>query len=77
MFEYGFSCYPFIDEDPFVIKKMPHLLFVGNCERYESKLIKNENSMIRIVCLPEFSVKQEMCLIDCNSLESLVINFDD
>ncbi|KAK4766437.1 hypothetical protein SAY87_008079 [Trapa incisa] len=34
------GCYPFIDTDPFLIKSCPHVYFIGNQEKYDTKLIK-------------------------------------
>ncbi|KAK4777020.1 hypothetical protein SAY86_005708 [Trapa natans] len=37
------GCYPFIDTDPFLIKSCPHVYFIGNQEKYDTKLIKGKH----------------------------------
>lgn len=34
------GCYPFTDRDPFYVETCPHVYFVGNQDKYESRLIK-------------------------------------
>lgn len=34
------GCYPLTDRDPFIIESCPHVYFVGNQDRYETRLIK-------------------------------------
>ncbi|PON45330.1 DNA polymerase delta/II small subunit family [Trema orientale] len=34
------GCYPFTDMDPFLIESCPHVYFVGNQEKYDSRLLK-------------------------------------
>jgi DNA polymerase delta subunit 2 len=34
------DCYPFKTNDPLIISKTPHVYFVGNQEKFESKVIK-------------------------------------
>lgn len=34
------GCYPFTDRDPFLIESCPHVYFVGNQDKYETRLMK-------------------------------------
>ncbi|PQM41643.1 hypothetical protein Pyn_38744 [Prunus yedoensis var. nudiflora] len=37
------GCYPFTDRDPFLIESCPHVYFIGNQDKYDSRLVKVEN----------------------------------
>ncbi|KAK4343726.1 hypothetical protein RND71_036820 [Anisodus tanguticus] len=50
------GCYPFTDRDPFYVETCPHVYFVGNQDKYESRLIKgSEGQMVRLICIPRFA----------------------
>ena len=52
------ACYPFYKRDPFVLddKLCPHVLFSGNMDSYDDRLIKGENGqMVRLITIPKFS----------------------
>ena len=34
------GCYPFIDRDPFFLESCPHVYFVGNQDKYDTRVIK-------------------------------------
>lgn len=34
------GCYPFTDKDPFYVETCPHVYFVGNQDKFETRLIK-------------------------------------
>ncbi|RVW30731.1 DNA polymerase delta small subunit [Vitis vinifera] len=49
------GCYPFTDRDPFLIESCPHVYFVGNQDKYETRLIKgSEGQVVRLICIPKF-----------------------
>lgn len=44
------GCYPYTDRDPFFIQDCPHVYFVGNQEKYDTRVIKGIfilNSMLQ------------------------------
>ncbi|CAI9101018.1 OLC1v1038236C1 [Oldenlandia corymbosa var. corymbosa] len=50
------GCYPFTDRDPFLIETCPHVYFIGNQEKYETRLINGaEGQVVRLICIPKFS----------------------
>ncbi|KAK3010098.1 hypothetical protein RJ639_012438, partial [Escallonia herrerae] len=50
------GCYPFTDRDPFLMESCPHVYFIGNQDRYETRLIKgSEGQVVRLICIPRFS----------------------
>lgn len=34
------GCYPYTDRDPFFIESCPHVYFVGNQDKYDTRVIK-------------------------------------
>lgn len=34
------GCYPFTDRDPFFIESCPHVYFVGNQDKYATRILK-------------------------------------
>ncbi|KAK2583982.1 hypothetical protein KPH14_006443 [Odynerus spinipes] len=68
--------YPFYEKDPFIIKNCPDIYFSGNANKYETKLLRGEqNQVIRLVCIPQFSTSHAAVLIDLNSLDTQLIYF--
>ena len=35
-------CFPFYEEDPFIIESSPHIYFIGNQNKFETKLIQGK-----------------------------------
>ncbi|XVE75719.1 hypothetical protein DITRI_Ditri12bG0115100 [Diplodiscus trichospermus] len=49
------GCYPFTDRDPFLIDSCPHVYFVGNQEKYETRMLEGlEGQLVRLICIPRF-----------------------
>lgn len=38
------DCYPFYEKDPFVLSECPHVYFIGNQPKFETKLIDSKNN---------------------------------
>ncbi|XP_031494829.1 DNA polymerase delta small subunit [Nymphaea colorata] len=64
------GCYPFTDGDPFVIDGCPHVYFVGNQSRYESRILKgSEGQVVRLICIPRFCETGVAVLLNLRDLE--------
>ncbi|KAF8045822.1 hypothetical protein N665_4374s0005 [Sinapis alba] len=49
------GCYPFTDRDPFLIESCPDVYFVGNQDKYDTRLVKgSEGQLVRLICIPKF-----------------------
>ncbi|KAI8455651.1 DNA polymerase delta small subunit [Phakopsora pachyrhizi] len=63
-------CYPFKDDDPFVLDRLPDFYFIGNQPKFETDLIKfpnidtNNERRTRLILLPKFSKTGVVILID-------------
>lgn len=47
------GCYPFTDRDPFYVETCPRVYFVGNQDKYESRLIKGMFWIFELFKFPE------------------------
>jgi len=76
-------CYPFYDEDPFVIEECPNIYFAGNCPAFESKLIEgksgsgDQKTTCRLICVPSFAETGEVVLVNLDTLDCECISFTD
>ena len=72
------ASFPFLTEDPFIIKTTPHIYFCGNCESYESKLVTTaEGASCRLICVPSFATTCQVVLVNLETLESQCLTFED
>ncbi|KAF2716500.1 hypothetical protein K431DRAFT_235231 [Polychaeton citri CBS 116435] len=63
-------CYPFQDRDQFVLTDCPHVYFVGNQPKFESRIIEGPlGQQVRLVAVPSFKETGEMVLLDLETLE--------
>lgn len=63
-------CYPFQDDDPFVMKECPHVYFVGSQPDFGTRIISGpEGQTVRLISVPSFSVSKEIILIDSETLD--------
>ncbi|XP_014203660.1 DNA polymerase delta small subunit-like [Copidosoma floridanum] len=74
--------YPFDQMDPFVMHEYPNIYFVGNMNRYESKIVQgvdrnddSEGQPIRLICIPKFATSHTAVLVDLESLDARPISF--
>lgn len=69
-------CQPFKSDDPFIINQLPNVYFCGNQEKYESEMVNINGSLVRIILVPEFSKTGELVLVNSNTLETRVVQFE-
>ncbi|ROV92708.1 hypothetical protein VSDG_06609 [Cytospora chrysosperma] len=63
-------CYPFQDDDPFVMNDCPHLYFVGCQPEFGTKVIQGtDGQSVRLIAVPSFSESKEIVLVDSETLE--------
>ncbi|KAL7827170.1 hypothetical protein SRHO_G00328880 [Serrasalmus rhombeus] len=64
------GCYPFYQQDPFIMPECPHVYFSGNAPAYQSKRVTGpEGQDVLLVTVPEFSSTQTACLVNLRTLE--------
>ncbi|GAA5922117.1 DNA-directed DNA polymerase delta subunit POL31 [Sporobolomyces koalae] len=85
-------CYPFTDRDPFILSQLPHVYFIGNQPKFETRLIEKpfqgENGkvaadedqstgkQVRIVLVPKFNETGQVVLVNSETLEVKVVKFE-
>ncbi|XP_057983686.1 DNA polymerase delta small subunit [Malania oleifera] len=70
------GCYPFTDKDPFLIEDCPHVYFVGNQDKYETRLFKgSEGQLVRLICIPRFSETAVAVVLNLRNLECHALSF--
>ncbi|XP_055800724.1 DNA polymerase delta small subunit isoform X2 [Solanum dulcamara] len=70
------GCYPFTDRDPFYVETCPHVYFVGNQDKYESRLIKgSEGQMVTLICIPRFAETGVAAVLNIRNLECHMLSF--
>lgn len=70
-------CYPFSEKDPFLISEAPHVYFLGNQEKFDTKFIEGENEQkIRLIMLPVFSETGMIVLVNLSTLECEQVKFN-
>ncbi|KAG4301112.1 hypothetical protein PCK1_002811 [Pneumocystis canis] len=74
---FGSMCYPFSEKDPFILSETPHVYFVGNQEKFDTKLIEGENGQkTRLIMLPVFSKTGNIVLLNLSTLECEQMEFN-
>lgn len=62
--------------DPFIITECPDIYFVGNMDKYDTKIYTaEEGQTIRLICIPKFSKTQTGVLVDLQDLNTWPISF--
>ncbi|GJQ85442.1 hypothetical protein Trydic_g23867 [Trypoxylus dichotomus] len=70
------ACYPYYDNDPFIVEDCPHVFFAGNQKKFETKLVAgSDGQVIRLVCVPEFSSSFTAAILNLRNLECTPITF--
>lgn len=70
------GCYPYTDKDPFLVEACPHVYFVGNQDRYETRLLKgSEKQQVRLISIPRFCDTGIAVMLNLRNLECSTLSF--
>lgn len=70
------SCYPFSDQDPFILDSCPHVYFVGNQKKFATKIVKGDHGQtVRLVAVPTFCKTFTCVWLNLRSLECEPMRF--
>ncbi|KAM0753286.1 hypothetical protein T439DRAFT_378985 [Meredithblackwellia eburnea MCA 4105] len=70
-------CYPFTDQDPFILTQSPHVYFIGNQPAFETTMVPGykDDQAVRVVLIPKFCDTGDIVLVNTSSLECKVVHF--
>ncbi|KAF3321102.1 DNA polymerase delta small subunit isoform X2 [Carex littledalei] len=70
------GCYPYTDKDPFLIESCPHVYFVGNQEKYETRLLQGpDKQSVRLISIPRFCETGVAVMLNLRNLECHALTF--
>lgn len=70
------ACYPFPDDDPFILQQAPHVYFIGNQPEFQmATAVGPQQQRIQIVLVPNFAKTGAMVLLNLKTLQCRVMNF--
>jgi DNA polymerase delta subunit 2 len=72
------ACYPFADQDPFVVKETPNVYYCGNQAAFATKLVAHPDgavkdgadASVRLIALPVFATTGTAVLVNVATLEA-------
>lgn len=67
------TCYPYGDDDPFIIKETPHLYFCGNQDEFATSVVQQDGVAVRLVAVPRFDETGEVVLVNMRTLKAEVV----
>lgn len=71
------ACYPFYQEDPFIINPCPHVYFAGNMPKYQCKHFSGPNNQrVLLLCIPKFSDTASFALVNLRNLTCREVSFN-
>ncbi|PWN36697.1 uncharacterized protein FA14DRAFT_118691 [Meira miltonrushii] len=69
------ACYPLNDRDPFLIEAAPDVYFVGNQDKFSTRLYHGTNGhKVRVILLPKFSTSGSIVLVNPKTLAVKHVN---
>ncbi|KAI4300689.1 hypothetical protein L6164_034037 [Bauhinia variegata] len=70
------GCYPYTDRDPFFIESCPHVYFVGNQDKFATRVVKgSEGQLVRLISIPKFSETGVAVTLNLRDLECHALSF--
>ncbi|XP_058818072.1 DNA polymerase delta subunit 2 [Topomyia yanbarensis] len=69
-------CYPYYQQDPFIISECPHVYFAGNTSEFKTELWKGKDGQqTRLVCIPSFAQTCTVAVVNMRTLDCQPISF--
>ncbi|XP_055542140.1 DNA polymerase delta subunit 2 [Wyeomyia smithii] len=69
-------CYPYYQQDPFIIDECPHVYFAGNTDVFRTDVWQGSNGRsTRLICVPSFAKTCTVAVVNLRTLECEPICF--
>jgi len=69
------GCYPFTEEDPFILRECPHIYFAGNQKKYNAKIVSGEQGQrTLVISVPKFIETKQVVLVNLKDLNCFPIS---
>lgn len=70
------ACYPFQNQDPFILSNTPHIFASGGSPEFDTKLLQGEDGQTsRLIAVPSFSETRTVALLNLNDLSCFPMKF--
>ncbi|XP_038064247.1 DNA polymerase delta subunit 2-like [Patiria miniata] len=70
------ACYPYYNEDPFIMSECPHVYFAGNQTKFQSRIFKgNAGQKVLLVTVPRFVSSHACVLLNLRNLQCTPVVF--
>jgi len=69
--------FPFEENDPFVIDRLPRILFAGNQEEFTQRTLSlKDNRKVLLITLPKFSQSKTIVLLNLKTMQCQPLKFE-
>ncbi|XP_022095581.1 DNA polymerase delta subunit 2-like [Acanthaster planci] len=70
------ACYPYYNDDPFIVSECPHVYFAGNQTKFQSRICKGEaGQKVLMVTIPRFVSSHACVLLNLRNLQCTPVVF--
>lgn len=66
--------YPFDKFDPFILTEMPNVYFAGNQEKFDTAILSEGKSAVRLISIPKFVSTHCFALMDIETLDAFNVD---
>lgn len=70
------ACFPYVDQDPFILRSSPHVYFAGNQAEFGEGVVKDGDKSIKLISVPSFSQTGTIVLLDLKTLQCKPVSFE-
>lgn len=72
------GCFPYMQQDPFVLSTRPHILFAANQDKFDHRLIQSKDGEQKtlLLSIPRFVTTKQIVLLNMKNLQCHAVTFD-
>ena len=69
--------FPFEEKDPFVVDRLPRVIFAGNQDRFTQRTLSmKDNRKVLLITLPKFSQSKTIVLLNLKTMQCQPLKFE-